>query len=185
MVTETTCPRCGGSGSIVERPCHDCNGTGTVRGEETIEINVPAGVSTGNYMDLPGKGDTGPRGGPAGALRVAMKVAEDPVFERHGDDVLIDVPVSPVDLMLGVKVKVPTLEGQVALKIPAGTQSHKIFRMRGKGIPHLNRGGRGDELVRVIAWTPTELDREEKDRLEGLRESLAGKVPAPGRRIYE
>jgi molecular chaperone DnaJ len=185
MVTETTCPQCHGRGSVVENPCSDCRGTGTVRGEETLEINVPAGVTTGNYMDLTGKGDAGPQGGPPGNLRVLMEVLEDEVFERHGDDLLIDVPVSPVDLALGVKVKVPTLDGQVALKIPAGTQSHKIFRMRGKGIAHINRPGRGDQLVRVIAWTPTDLSREQREQLEKLRDGLGASVPAPGRQLYD
>jgi molecular chaperone DnaJ len=185
MVTETTCPHCGGRGSVVENPCADCRGTGTIRGEEALEINVPAGVTTGNYMDLTGKGDTGAQGGPSGNLRVLMEVLEDEVFERHADDLLIDVPVSPVDLALGVKVKVPTLDGQVALKIPAGTQTHKIFRMRGKGIAHINRPGRGDQLVRIIAWTPTGLNRDQKEQLEKLREGLATKVPEPGRQHYD
>jgi molecular chaperone DnaJ len=185
MVTETACPQCGGQGSRVENPCGECNGTGTVRGEETLEINVPAGVTTGNYMDLAGKGDTGPQGGPAGNLRVLMEVEEDELFERHGDDLLIDVPVSPVDLMLGVKVKVPTLDGHVALKIPPGTQSHKIFRMRGKGVEHLNRSGRGDQLVRVVAWTPTDLTGDQRRQFEVMRDDLARQVPKPGRHIYD
>jgi molecular chaperone DnaJ len=186
MVTESICPRCQGTGQVVENPCRECRGTGTVRGEETIEVRIPAGVSTGNYMDLPGQGDRGERGAPAGDLRVVMEVLEDDLFERHGDDVLIDVPVSPVDLMLGTRIEVPTLDGKVALKIPAGTQSHKIFRMRGKGIPSLHhRGGRGDQLVRVIAWTPTKLSGDQERALASLRDQLARQVPPPGRHIYD
>ncbi len=182
MVTEGVCPRCGGRGQVVERPCGACNGSGTVRGEETVEIQIPAGVATGNYMDVPGHGDAGGRGAAPGDLRVVMEVAEDPLFERHGDDLLLDLPVSPVDLMLGTKVEVPTLDGRVALKIPTGTQSHKIFRLRGKGLPRLNRAGRGDQLVRVLAWTPQDLSAEEAGLLERTRAALAAKVPGPGRR---
>jgi molecular chaperone DnaJ len=182
MVTESVCPRCHGRGQIVARPCPDCRGTGTVRGEETLEIEIPAGVATGNYMDVRGRGDAGQFGGPSGDLRVVMEVAEDPLFERNGDDLLIEVPVSPLDLMLGARVEVPTLDGRVALKIPAGTQSHKIFRLRGKGMPRLHRGGRGDELVRILAWIPEKLTAEQTAQLERLRQALADQVPAPGRR---
>jgi molecular chaperone DnaJ len=185
MVTEAACPHCGGRGQVIGDPCGDCNGTGTIRGEETLEIKVPAGVTSGNYMELRGQGDVGERGAPAGNLRVVMEVAEDDLFERHGDDVLLDVPISPLDLMLGTKLTVPTLDGKVALKVPAGTQSHKIFRLRGKGLPHLNRAGGGDQLVRVIAWTPTSLSKEQQAKLDGLREDLSAQVPPPGRHIYD
>jgi len=185
MVTEGICPHCQGKGSVVEDPCHSCNGTGTVRGEEQLEIKVPSGVSSGNYMELQGKGDAGEHGAQAGHLRVIFDVADHELFTRHGDDLLIDVPLSPIDLMLGTKVEVPTLEGKVALKIPAGTQSHKVFRMRKKGIPHVNRPGTGDQLVRVLAWTPDNLDKALKQKLETVRCDLADKVPAPGRHIYD
>ncbi len=181
MVTEGICPQCQGRGQVVQDPCRSCRGTGTVRGEESLEINVPAGVSSGNYMELQGKGDAGEHGGGAGHLRVVFNVRESEMFERHGDDLLIDVPVSPVDLMLGTKVEVPTLDGKVALKIPAGTQSHKIFRMRKKGMPHVNRPGTGDQLVRVISWTPENLDKDLVKRLEQVQADLARRVPAPGR----
>ena len=185
MMTEGVCPQCQGQGTVVEDPCTGCRGTGTIRGEETLSIKVPAGVSTGNYMELRGKGDAGPAGAPAGDLRVVFEVEESELFQRHGDDLLIDVPLSPVDLMLGTKVEVPTLEGKVSLKVPAGTQSHKIFRMRNKGVPHVNRPGSGDQLVRVLAWTPDNLDRDLKKKLEAVRADLAGRVPAPGRHLYE
>jgi len=185
MITEGICPRCQGRGQVVERPCGSCAGTGTVRGEETVEIQIPPGVASGNYMDVPGRGDAGGHGSPPGDLRVVMDVAEDDLFERHGDDVLIELPVSPLDLMLGVKVEVPALEGTIALKIPAGTQSHKQFRLRGKGLPRLQRGGRGDQLVRVVAWTPARLTSEQTAQLERLRDGLAAQVPAPGRRVAD
>ncbi len=185
MVTEGICPHCHGQGSVVQDPCHSCNGTGTVRGEEQLEIKIPAGVSSGNYMELKGKGDAGEHGSPPGNLRVVFEVEEHELFARHGDDLLIDVPLSTVDLMLGTKVEVPTLDGKVALKIPAGTQSHKIFRMRKKGISHVNRPGTGDQLVRVLAWTPADLDKPLKQKLEAVQQELADKVPAPGRHVYD
>jgi molecular chaperone DnaJ len=185
MMTETVCPACRGRGQVISDPCGNCRGTGTVRGEETLEIKVPAGVSTGNYMEMRGKGDQGEQGGSTGNLRVVMEVAEDDLFVRHDDDVLLDVPVSPVDLTLGIKLTIPTLDGKVALKVPPGTQTHKIFRLRGKGIPHLNRPGAGDQLVRVIAWTPVDLTTEQIRRLQELREDLARQVPAPGRHLYD
>ncbi len=184
MVTEGVCPACQGRGQIVDKPCGDCHGTGTIRGQETIEVRIPAGVSTGNYMEMPGRGDAGRQGSPSGDLRVVMEVAEDPVFERHGDDILVDVPISPLDLMLGVKIEVPTLDGRVALKVPAGTHSHKIFRLRGKGMPRLNSDRRGDQLVRVLAWTVQDLETEERERLESVRERLAARVPPPGRGVF-
>ena len=185
MVTETACPVCGGQGTIIEHPCTDCRGEGTVRGTETLEVKIPAGVTSGNYLELAGQGDTGMQGGPPGDLRVVITVLADDLFERHGDDILLDVPVSPVDLMLGVKLKIPTLDGKVALKIPAGTQSHKIFRLRGKGISHLNRRGGGDQLVRVLAWTPQQLSGDQQRRLAELRSELGDAVPQPGRRIFD
>lgn len=185
MMTEGVCPQCQGQGSVVENPCTSCRGSGTIRGEETLTIKVPAGVSTGNYMELKGKGDAGQGGASAGDLRVVFEVQDDELFQRHGDDLLIDVPISPVDLMLGTKVQVPTLDGKVSLKVPAGTQSHKIFRMRNKGIPHVNRPGSGDQLVRVLAWTPEKLDKEMKTKLEELRGALADRIPAPGRHLYD
>jgi len=185
MVTEGVCPRCEGRGDIIQDPCSDCRGSGTIRGEETLEIKVPAGVSSGNYMEMQGKGDIGERGAPAGHLRVLFNVEDDELFQRHGDDILIDVPLSPIDLMLGTKVEVPTLAGKIALKVPAGTQSHKVFRMRGKGIPHVNRPGTGDQLVRVLAWTPQKLDKETREKLETLKNSFEGKIPVPGRHLYD
>ncbi len=185
MVTETACPHCSGRGQKITDPCGNCRGTGTVRGEEVLEIKVPAGVTSGNYMEMRGKGDAGDQGAPAGNLRVIMEVEEDDLFERHGDDVLLDVPISPIDLMLGTKLTVPTLDGKVARKIPARTHSHKIFRLRGKGVSHLNRSGSGDQLVRVLAWTPLDLSTEHIRQLKDLQDALAGQVPKPGRDLFD
>lgn len=182
FATEEPCGRCEGRGQVVERPCGACRGSGTVRGEKQREIQVPPGVDNGHVLDLRGEGDAGERGGPAGDLRVAFEVAEHEVFERHGDDLLLDLPVSPLDLALGARLRVPGLDGQVDLNLPAGTQSHEVFRLRGLGMPRLGRHGRGDLLVRVLAWTPQKLTAEQTAQLERLRAGLAGQVPAPRRR---
>jgi len=179
------CPQCHGDGTVVSDPCGDCNGTGNVRGENTVSVKIPAGVTTGNYITLRGQGDIGERGGPAGDVLVVIEETEHELFERHGDDVLINVPVSTIDLALGTKVQVPTVDGRVALKIPSGTQSHKVFRMRGKGIQHLHGSGRGDQLVRIVGWTPQSIGRDQKKALEAMRDAVAKGVPEPGRRVYD
>jgi molecular chaperone DnaJ len=176
-----TCPGCNGEGSVVSDPCGDCRGSGTVRGEETLKVKVPAGVATGNYLTLKGQGDVGERGAPSGDVYVVIEEAEHDLFERHGDDLLLQIPVSVVDLALGTKVQIPTVDGRVSLKIPEGTQSHRIFRLRGKGIVHLHGRGRGDQLVRVVAWTPQKLGGNEEKQLEQLREAARRGIPGPGR----
>ncbi len=184
FVNVVTCPACHGEGKVIADPCPDCRGTGVVRGEETVKVKIPAGVSSGNYITLKSQGDAGEHGGPAGDVFVVVEEKENDLFERHGDDLLITLPVLPSDLALGAKVEVPTVSGRVSMKIPAGTHSHKIFRIPNRGIPHLHGPGRGDQLVRVVAWTPQKLSREEREHFERLRELEAGTVPPPGRRIY-
>ncbi len=185
FVNVVTCPACHGEGQVISSPCGDCSGTGTVRGEETVKVKIPAGVSGGNYITLKGQGDAAERGGAAGDVFVVVEEKESELFERHGDDLLITVPVSPSDLALGAKVEVPTVGGRVSMKIPAGTHSHKIFRIPNRGIPHLHGPGRGDQLVRVVAWTPVKLGQDEKELLEELRELQKDRVPAPGRQVYD
>jgi molecular chaperone DnaJ len=174
------CPACHGEGTVISDPCGDCRGSGTVRGEETLKVKVPAGVATGNYITLKGQGDVGDRGAGAGDVYVVIEEAEHELFERHGDDLILQVPVSVIDLTLGTKVQIPTVDGRVSLKVPAGTQSHRIFRLRGKGIVHLHGRGRGDQLVRVVAWTPEKLGSAELERLEELREAANRGLPEPG-----
>jgi molecular chaperone DnaJ len=175
-----TCPACQGEGQVVSDPCGDCRGSGTVRGDETLKVKVPAGVATGNYLTLKGEGDAGDRGAPAGDVYVVIEEAEHDLFERHGDDLILQVPISVIDLTLGTSVQIPTVDGRVSLKIPAGTQSHRVFRLRGKGIVHLHGRGRGDQLVRVVAWTPEKLSQAELKRLEELREVARRGLPDPG-----
>lgn len=177
FVNVTECHRCNGEGVIVTDPCRGCNGSGTVRGSETVSVKIPAGVATGNYITVRGGGDAGERGGVTGDLYVIIEEQEDALFERHGNDVLVDLPLTFSQLALGTKLEIPTLDSSVMLKVPAGTPSHKIFRMKGKGIPRLNSYGRGDQLVRVVAWVPDKLNKKEEKLLKELDASLSSRAP--------
>jgi molecular chaperone DnaJ len=175
------CSACGGTGQIIDEPCAKCVGKGVMRAKETVEINVPAGVSTGNYLPIQGAGNAGPRGGPPGDLIVMMEEAPHATFERHGDDVLIELPVSISTAALGGQVEVPTLGGKARLKIPAGTQSGQVLKMRGKGVPHVRGRGVGDELVLIKVWVPSRPSSEEKKLLKQLAELTDRNVPGPRR----
>jgi molecular chaperone DnaJ len=181
FVSVQACPTCGGEGKTITDPCGTCNGSGHVRESETITIRVPAGVTTGNYIPLKGQGDVGPHNGPPGDIIVYIEEEEHSLFERQGDDILYDLPVTITQAALGASIEVPTLGGRAMLKIPSGTQSGKIFRMRGKGIQHLQRSGNGDELVRVWVWTPKNLSKKERQVLEEIGESANLKPPPGGR----
>ncbi len=171
MVNVTACHRCNGEGQIIENPCKACNGSGRTQGSKTVEINVPAGVSGGNYIPMEGEGNAGLRGGPPGDLIVHIEEEKHDIFERRGDDVLMVLPVSFAKAALGGDVTIPTLTGNATLKIAAGTQSGRILRMRGKGIPHLRSSGIGDQLVQVQVYVPTHLSNEEKQKIAELGES--------------
>jgi len=175
------CSACGGTGEVIDDPCPKCVGKGLVRKKETVEIDVPAGVSTGNYLPIQGAGNAGPRGGPAGDLIVMMEEIPHTTFERHGDDVLIELPVSIGTAALGGQVKVPTLDGKAKLKIPAGTQSGQVLKMRGKGVPHVRARGAGDQLVLIKVWVPKRPSSEEKKLLQKLGELTDSRMPGPGR----
>ena len=181
FVNIQTCPACRGEGAIVTDPCPACNGEGRSEGSKSVEVKIPAGVASGNYIRLEGQGDQGPHGGQAGDLIIIIEEAEDELFERHGYDVLYDLPVSFSQLALGARIEIPTLEGTAAVKIPAGTQSHKILRLKGKGLPHLNAYGHGDQLVRLVAHTPQNLSKEERDAFERLERTTRERPPAAGR----
>lgn len=171
FVNITTCNRCNGEGQIIENPCKTCNGDGRVQGTRTIEINVPAGVRTGNYIPLSGEGNAGKRGGPAGDLIVIVDEAKHDIFERHGDDIIMVLPISFPEAALGTSMEIPTLTGKAKLNIVAGTQSGRILRMRGKGIPHLHGTGLGDQLIQIQVYVPTKLSSKERNLLEELEES--------------
>jgi molecular chaperone DnaJ len=161
-----TCPQCRGEGRIVETPCAECRGAGLVRDTATLAVKIPGGVETGSRLKLTGEGERGLRGGPAGDLYVVIAVKDHPLFERQGDDVVCELPLSFVHAALGAEVEVPTLDGKVSLKIPAGTQSGATFRLKGKGIPRLSAYGRGDQHVVVKVETPTHLNARQRKLLE-------------------
>lgn len=171
FVNITTCPRCNGEGKILKEVCKACSGEGRVQGEKIITVEIPAGVSTGNYLTVRREGNVGPKGGPAGDVIIFIEEIEDNNFERHGDDILYNLPLSISQVALGAEVEVPTLNGRAKIHIPPGSQSGKILRMRGKGIPHLHSHGSGDQLVRIIVWTPTKLSAKERKLFEELEKS--------------
>ncbi|MEJ2053963.1 MAG: molecular chaperone DnaJ [Calditrichaceae bacterium] len=171
FVNVQTCHRCKGSGQIIENPCKNCHGEGRVPGSKMVEVNVPAGVSTGNYIPLEGQGNEGLRGGRAGDLIVLIEEEKHHTFERVDHDVIMVLPISFPDAVLGASVEIPTLTGKAKLNIAPGTQSGKILRMRGKGIPHLHGAGIGDQLVQIQVVVPTKLTAEEKKIITGLTDN--------------
>jgi molecular chaperone DnaJ len=162
------CPRCGGAGRIVESPCAKCGGSGAERRTRTLRVKIPPGVRNGARIRLAGKGEPGLAGGSAGDLFVKVAVEPHVVFGRRGDDLTVDLPISYPEATLGANVEVPTLNGPVTLKVPAGTPSGKTFRVKGRGAPR--KGGRGDLLATVRVDVPEKLSREEKELLRQLRE---------------
>jgi molecular chaperone DnaJ len=177
FVSASVCPTCGGEGRQIRNPCKACHGEGRLRTERKLEVEIPAGVTTGNYITLRGQGNIGPRGGPRGDIQVVLEVEEDPRFLRDGDDLIVELPLSYSQAALGTQVEVPTVYGTENLKIPAGVQSGQVLTLRGKGLPHLGGGGRGDQHLRVQVWTPTELTAEQEQLLRRLAE-LEGSPPS-------
>ncbi len=185
FVNVAACPRCEGEGNIVANPCKTCGGDGRVSESDTVNVKVPAGVAAGNYIPLRGLGDAGLRGGPAGDLVVLIEETEHELYERHGDHLALDLPVSFTLLALGGKGEAPLLSGESAtFDIPAGTPSGHTVRLKGKGLPGL-RGGRGDLHVRLRVWIPTKLSGPEKKLLEELRKAEGAKAPKPSRSVFE
>jgi len=165
----TPCPRCGGNGTVVEKPCRNCGGSGRERRTKRYTVKIPAGVKDGTQIRLKGKGEAGQNGGPPGDLIVTTRVAPSPVYERKGSDLVVDVPLGYSTLALGGEVEVPTPDGAVSLKIPAGTEPGKLFRIRGRGAPKLKGAGKGDVLARVRIDVPKRVNKRERELLEELR----------------
>ena len=168
FVSASVCPSCGGEGHRIVTPCAHCHGEGRERAEQTVEVEIPAGVTSDNYLTLRGQGSVGPRGGPRGDIVVVIEVEDDPRFLRHGDDLVYTLPLSFSQAALGAELEVPTVQGSETLRVPAGTQSGEVFTLRGRGLPHLGAAGRGDQHVRVEVWTPTELSAEQESLLRQL-----------------
>lgn len=172
FIQQTTCPECRGNGEIVSDPCGDCRGEGRVERETRIKLRIPAGVDTGVRLRSSGNGDAGVRGGEAGDLYAFIHVADHDIFEREGHTLFCDVPLPFSTAALGGELKVPTLDGQSSIKIPAGTQGGTTFRVREKGMPSLSGGHRGDLNVSVQVEVPTKLNKDQEEKLRAFSESI-------------
>lgn len=180
MQTVTTCPTCNGEGSMITSKCGNCHGSGREYSEETVSIDIPAGVQQGMQLSVSGKGNAGEREGSPGDLIVVIEEEQHPELQRDGINVAYDLYISITDAVFGKQLEVPTIDGQAKIKIPPGTQSGKIFRLRGKGFPAIQSYEKGDQLIHVNVWTPQNLNAEEKAVFEKLRDSENLK-PNPGK----
>ncbi len=169
---QQTCPNCRGKGKMISDPCTSCHGQGLIEETKTLSVKVPPGVDTGDRIRLTGEGEAGPDGGPPGDLFVQMNVREHKIFERDGKHLYCEVPISIIDASLGGELEVPTLDGRVKLKIPAETQTGKLFRLRGKGVTPVRGGSTGDLLCRVTLETPVNLTKHQKELFKQLQESF-------------
>ncbi len=172
MQTVTTCPTCNGEGTTVTQKCGSCKGEGRVYGEETVTMDIPAGVQEGMQLNLGGKGNAGERGGSAGDLIILIEEEQHEFLQRDGLNVVYDLHISIPDAIFGTNIEVPTIDGKAKIKIPAGTQSGKIFRLKGKGFPSINNSyEKGDQLIHVNVWTPQHLSAEERSQMEKFQRS--------------
>ena len=185
MVNVSACPNCGGRGEIVSSPCHNCTGSGIERLSVERSIEIPAGVSDGTQIRVGGEGEPGPNRGPRGDLYVVVRVKGHKFFRRRKDDILLDLSINLAQAALGSEIEVPTLDGEEKLRIPAGTQPGRVFRIRGKGVPHLRRNGRGDQLVVISIDIPKSLTPEQRDLLEKLSETLGSEVIPQERSFFD
>lgn len=171
VVRVVTCPKCNGTGEIIEEPCGACNGSGRQIFSRTVNVTIPAGVDNKSIISIRGEGNHGENGGGPGDLYIYISVIEDPIFQRRGSDILLDMPVSYPDAVLGAEIQVPTLESMKTYQIPAGTQGGELFKMEGEGVPHLRREGRGDLYFRTEIIVPKKVDDKQRELLEELREN--------------
>ncbi len=175
ITSEQVCSRCGGKGKIIEKPCPACSGRGSVRKAVTREIDIPAGINNGQTLRVAGAGDCGVNGGANGDLNVTVYVKTDKMFERDGYDIWTEVPITYAQATLGAEITVPTIDGKVKYTLPAGTQTHTVFRLKGKGIKKLNRTDFGDHYVRVIVEIPKNLNKEQENKVRELDKALNDK----------
>lgn len=180
MSTTTTCPTCNGEGQIITSKCNTCQGEGRTYGEETINVDIPAGVGEGMQLSMSGKGNAGVRGGMPGDLIIAIEEEEHDELKRDGNNIMYELYISFPDAALGTSIDVPTIDGKARIKIKPGTQAGEIFRLKGKGLPSINGYGSGDQLIHVNVWIPKEISAEERDMLDKLRDASNFK-PNPGK----
>ncbi|MBK8194284.1 MAG: molecular chaperone DnaJ [Lewinellaceae bacterium] len=180
MQTATTCPTCSGSGQTIKSPCNVCKGDGRVFGEETIDVDIPAGVHEGIQLSMSGRGNAGAKGGSPGDLLITVEEAPHDDFTREGNNIIYELFINIADAAVGAKIEVPTLDGRARITVPAGTQSGKIFRLKDKGLPALQSYRRGDQLIHVNVWIPKKLTEEERRLMEQLRD-MPNFQPTPGK----
>ena len=173
--TSRVCDTCRGKGKIVETPCHTCGGKGQVRRKKTVEVNIPAGINDEQVLNVSGHGNSGVNGGPAGDLHVYIGIRPHPVFERRGDDIWCEMPITFAQAALGAEVTVPTLDGKVTYEIHEGTQPGDLFKLKGKGVQHLGGRGRGDQYVKVVIEVPKNLSAKQKQLIKDLEDSTGDK----------
>lgn len=183
--TSRTCSRCQGQGKTFEKPCTECQGQGRVRKMRRINVKIPAGIDDGQIVRLSGQGEAGTRGGPAGDLQIIVRVKPHKIFKRQGNNVICEVPITFVQAALGDEIEVPTLEGSVKMKVAEGTQSGKIFRLRGKGIQDVRGYGRGDQLVQIKVVTPTKLTSRQKELLRQFASERGESHPEESKSFFE
>ena len=176
----TTCSQCHGEGRIITEPCPQCRGTGKEKCQRSILVKIPAGIDGGSQLRLSGEGEAGLRGGSQGNLYITLSVLPHQFFVRNGDNLLYELPINFAQAALGTEVEVPTLDSKVKLKIPAGGQTGKVFRLKGQGVPHLHRGGRGDQLITLLVVTPESLTKKQRQLFEELASSFSPEnMPPP------
>lgn len=185
MQTQSTCSRCRGRGRIVDTPCPTCGGQGRIRRTEQVGINIPAGINEGQILSIPGKGNAGQNGGPAGDLQIEVSVRPHPLFERDGFNVWYEMPITYAQAALGAEVEVPTLDGKIPFTIKEGTQPGDVLRVKGKGIPYLNGRGIGDLLLKIVVEVPKGLNAEQKKLLEKFEDSTGDKNYQKRRSFFE
>ncbi|HEX7055871.1 MAG TPA: molecular chaperone DnaJ [Bacilli bacterium] len=185
IVNRRVCPACSGQGKIIREKCGDCHGTGKVKRHRKIKVNIPAGVDEGAQLRISGEGEAGTNGGPPGDLYVVIRVKPHDFFEREGDDIYCEVPLTFAQAALGDEIEIPTLTEKVKLKIPAGTQTGTYFRLKGKGVPRLRGYGQGDQHVKVVVVTPTRLSEEQKDLLRQFAQISGEDTHEKSQNIFE
>ncbi|MEA1973883.1 MAG: molecular chaperone DnaJ [Candidatus Cloacimonadota bacterium] len=183
--TVVTCPTCNGSGKIIKNKCKKCYGDGRIKKSKKVTVNIPAGVQEGQYLRLQGQGNRGLQGGVNGDIIVMIREKEDDIFERDGANLICEYPVSFSQVALGSTLKVPTLTSRIKMKVPSGTQSGKIFRMRGQGLPEINSSWRGDLFIKIVVVTPKRLNTTEKDLFTKLGEFDEEKKLTPGKSFFD
>ena len=185
FATSSPCPKCGGKGRIIHQPCKDCRGSGMVRKKKTIQASIPAGIDNGQTISIRGQGNAGKNGGPAGDLLITITVRPHELFRREGTSVLCEAPITFTQAVLGAELEIPTIDGKVKYTLPEGTQSGTTFRLKGKGIPSINGRGRGDQYVTVYIETPKNLNKEQKEALKKVAETMGESNYAEQKKFFK